>query len=272
MPQVDYAQDKLLCTAFLREFEDVYADAATGAGMWGSRKYMTQLQGIANRTGRALAIDLDDVQAFEKAGDGGMLLQQIHNNTKRMTSLFAQAADELMPASNTDAETNTDVLDVLLEQRNASVDGQENTDKSKFPPELMRRYDVVLKCLTKTKPCAIRGVRSCQIGHLCKVKGMVTRISDVKPMLTVATYIDANTGYEIYQEVNGPTYMPLQKTPVELEAANPGAFGAFCDGSRLFLHAFQVLNLLPSLCLMLCSLLDLSMVCCRQSFCPAQRF
>lgn len=222
MPQVDYAQDKQLCTAFLRDFEDVYADAAANrGGDWGGRKYMAQLQGIANRTGRALAIDLDDVQAFEKAGDGGLLLEQIHNNSKRMTSLFAQAADELMPAST--GPGSTDVLDVLLEQRNASVDGQENADKSKFPPELMRRYDVVIKCLTKTKPSAIRGVRSCQIGHLCKVKGMVTRISDVKPLLTVATYIDEKTGYEIYQEVNGPTYMPLQKTPAELEAVNPGA-------------------------------------------------
>ena len=39
------------------------------------------------------------------------------------------------------------------------------------------------------------------IGHLVTVKGMVTRISDVKPMVSVVTYTCDLCGSEIYQEV-----------------------------------------------------------------------
>lgn len=33
-------------------------------------------------------------------------------------------------------------------------------------------------------------------------QGIVTQVSDVRPLLTVATYLDDLTGYEIYQEVS----------------------------------------------------------------------
>jgi DNA replication licensing factor MCM7 len=51
------------------------------------------------------------------------------------------------------------------------------------------------------------------IGHLVKVKGMVTRASDVKPQVTVCTYTCEICGSEIFQDVMGPQYMPLQKCP-----------------------------------------------------------
>ena len=34
-------------------------------------------------------------------------------------------------------------------------------------------------------------------------QGIVTNATDVKPMLTVATYLDTITGIEVYQEVTG---------------------------------------------------------------------
>jgi hypothetical protein len=34
----------------------------------------------------------------------------------------------------------------------------------------------------------------------------VTNATDVKPLLTVATYLDTNTGIEVYQEVTGALY------------------------------------------------------------------
>ena len=55
--------------------------------------------------------------------------------------------------------------------------------------------------------------RISDIGHLVKVKGMVTRASDVKPQITVCTYTCDICGSEIFQDVLGPQYMPLQKCP-----------------------------------------------------------
>lgn len=38
---------------------------------------------------------------------------------------------------------------------------------------------------------------------LGRVQGIVTHVTDVKPLLTVATYLDASTGFEVYQEITG---------------------------------------------------------------------
>lgn len=35
------------------------------------------------------------------------------------------------------------------------------------------------------------------------LQGICTHVSDVKPHIVVATYTDAETGYEVYQQVTG---------------------------------------------------------------------
>lgn len=45
------------------------------------------------------------------------------------------------------------------------------------------------------------------------VKGMVTRISDVKPQVSVVTYTCDACGSEIYQEISGTQFRPIDKCP-----------------------------------------------------------
>lgn len=52
-----------------------------------------------------------------------------------------------------------------------------------------------------TKTSSLREVRARDIGHLVSVQGMVTRVTDVKPLVKVATYTCDACGFEIYQEV-----------------------------------------------------------------------
>jgi len=59
-------------------------------------------------------------------------------------------------------------------------------------------------------------VDAANIGKLVQIEGIVTRATSVKPSITVATYACDTCGTEIYQEVNGPTFMP--KTQCESEA------------------------------------------------------
>ena len=47
----------------------------------------------------------------------------------------------------------------------------------------------------------IRSIKSEDIGSLVKVRGIVTRITEVRPFVQVATYICAQCGNEIYQPV-----------------------------------------------------------------------
>lgn len=47
------------------------------------------------------------------------------------------------------------------------------------------------------------------------MKGIVTKVHDVKPMMSVAAYTCDTSGFEIYQEVTGSTYMPLLESPIK---------------------------------------------------------
>lgn len=46
---------------------------------------------------------------------------------------------------------------------------------------------------------SLRDVKSSMVGHLVTVEGIVTRCTDVKPLMQVATYTCDNCGFEIYQ-------------------------------------------------------------------------
>jgi hypothetical protein len=52
---------------------------------------------------------------------------------------------------------------------------------------------------TKMKAMAIREVKAADIGHLVTIKGIITRCTDVKPLMSVATYTCDECGFEIYQ-------------------------------------------------------------------------
>ncbi len=41
----------------------------------------------------------------------------------------------------------------------------------------------------------------------------MTRVGDVKPLMEVACYTCDACGFEIYQEVTGDTFMPIQRCP-----------------------------------------------------------
>ncbi len=54
----------------------------------------------------------------------------------------------------------------------------------------------------QAKHLSIREVKADSIGKLVSVKGIVTRATEVKPMLQVATYTCDQCGAETYQPVS----------------------------------------------------------------------
>lgn len=56
---------------------------------------------------------------------------------------------------------------------------------------------------------SIRNLKSNKIGSMVTIKAIVVRVSDVKPMITVATYVCDACGFEIYQTVTNKIYTPL---------------------------------------------------------------
>ena len=75
--------------------------------------------------------------------------------------------------------------------------------QNRLPPDLLRRYDVLLRPSASGKggkPLALRSVGAPHIGSLVTVRGIVTHATDVKPLITVATYLDDASGIEVRGE------------------------------------------------------------------------
>ena len=70
------------------------------------------------------------------------------------------------------------------------------------------------KQASASKAWAVRDVKAEQIGKLVAVKGIVTRTTEVKPTIEVATYTCDKCGSETYQPVIKNTPTPLLLSPL----------------------------------------------------------
>ena len=113
------------------------------------------------------------------------------------------------------------------EKRNESVmlAAENELDTSQpesiFPAELTRRYTLVFKPLTPSdstsgrnqKALAVRNVRGEHLGHLITVRGIATRVSDVKPAVQVNAYTCDRCGCEVFQPVTSKSFTPMVECP-----------------------------------------------------------
>lgn len=61
----------------------------------------------------------------------------------------------------------------------------------------------------------MRSVRGSHLGKLITVRGIVTRVSEVKPLLLVNAYTCESCGHEIFQEIAQKAFTPLYACPSE---------------------------------------------------------
>lgn len=87
--------------------------------------------------------------------------------------------------------------------------------KLMLPPELERNYQVFFIHGTSGKKQInrMRDIRSNQIGSLVTCKGICTRVSEVRPCITVAVYACDVCGFEVYQIVNTREFTPKVECP-----------------------------------------------------------
>lgn len=192
-------------------------------------KYKEILQLLADRKTDEIIVDLDDLAEWEsQQGDEGLhLLDSVTMNTKHYVDVVSKAVDKAMPAPSADVSFKDDVLDVLMarrQTRNRELEQAAERDPTvaddQFPAELTRRYTLAFKPRTNTedsssKPMAVRHVRGENLGHLITVRAIVTRVSDVKPIVQVSAYTCDRCGCEIFQPVTDKQYGPLTMCPSE---------------------------------------------------------
>lgn len=209
----DRQSEQIKCRDFLQGF----------ATKDGKRPYFDTLQQIANRESKVLEIDLNDVSEFVRDEE---FLRNICVNTVRYIRMFEDAGDSLLPEERM---SDDDVIDVLKTQLIAN-----GGDATGIPRRLTRRFEVTIIPTRGTKPRKLREVKASDIGHLVSVKGMVTRVTDVKPMVTVVTYTCDKCSAEIYQEVVGNQFMPVQRCPSQacVDNKSTGSLHMQTRGSR----------------------------------------
>ncbi len=91
--------------------------------------------------------------------------------------------------------------------------------QSAIPKELLRLYEVNFICSSQQESLGIRKISAGNIGKLIRIRGIVTRITEVRPMMRVATYICGIIictiiytficGNEIYQLINKRKYRQI---------------------------------------------------------------
>ncbi|KAL8700578.1 MAG: hypothetical protein Q9201_005372 [Fulgogasparrea decipioides] len=193
------------------------------------RKYLDQLQEVVDRKRNEILIELDDLDNYEKAlGEdlGLKLVDSIKRNAKHYVDILSQAVDKVMPKETKEITFKDDVMDIIQsqrEKRNESVllaaedDAEQPPPDALFPAELTRRYTLAFKPLAPSvasdgrnlKALAIRHVRGEHLGHLITVRGIATRVSDVKPAVQVNAYTCDRCGYEIFQTVTSRSFSPI---------------------------------------------------------------
>ncbi|EGW32845.1 DNA helicase and DNA replication licensing factor [Spathaspora passalidarum NRRL Y-27907] len=241
--KVNYSDIKTIAKDFLTQFKSASIDEDEIH----SSKYMNILQSVANRETTTIYIELDDLKSFlsyydpastQTYQESKSLLPTILNNTYRFIELFSEIIDEIMPEPTKDISYKDDVLDVILHQRklrnirlqqesndefnnlreglNTQVDENiQNPDANTntFPAKLTRRYCLYFKPLSTnvSKALSVRQVKGKYVGHYITVRGIITRVTDVKPTVLVNAYTCDKCGYEIFQEVNSKSFTPLSQ-------------------------------------------------------------
>ncbi|KAM7192283.1 DNA replication licensing factor mcm7 [Rhypophila sp. PSN 637] len=195
-----------------------------------THKYRDLLRELADRKISEIVIDLDDLAQYERDfNEGYKLVESVEKNTKHYVEILSRAVDKLMPAPSIGISFKDDVLDVVMAARVKRNLSQEEAAEREgdplvaaadnmFPPELTRRYTLVFKPRTATpdhpaKALSVRQVRGDHLGSLITIRGIATRVSDVKPIVQVGAYTCDRCGCEIFQPVKDKQYAPLTICP-----------------------------------------------------------
>lgn len=178
------------------------------------------------------------------------LVSSIQTNAKHYIETFSRAIDKCLPEPSENLTFKSDVIDVILNLRRQQTDyaqamiaeGLENErgrPENIFPPELLRRYDIGFKPITPSgssgegsKAMAIRAVRGEHLGHLITIRGIATRVSDVKPAIQVTGYVCDRCGHEVFQPITTKSFTPLVQCPSE-DCEKNGAKGTLVAVPRV---------------------------------------
>jgi DNA replication licensing factor MCM7 len=223
-----YGSHKDMIREFLSQFDS--GAASVTSGIHGGLKYMNQLQAIADRQATTLSIDLGDLSAFCKSE----LVESLVLNAQRYVHFFYEMAAEIMPprfsglvdgdafGERAFAEWRESLHVTAAPSAAASSAAPTVGGASAMPRQFRWNFQVLVRAdpgmTTATGDAvlqtqSLRTIRSASVGKLVSFRGIVARVSSVKPRVDVATYHCDRCGGEVFQVVDTEAYTPVLHCP-----------------------------------------------------------
>lgn len=174
----------------------------------GELTYVNQLK----RLGECVEIDMEDIAIGDESG----LAERIEANAMSYINLFYRVIDDIL-YDNEDVVVGEGESDVFFYHRISRFKEKfpDRRVADAFPPFLLRRYSLVVRPRRNSRVFSVRELKAVHIGGLVRVSGVVTRISQVKPSIKVATYVCESCGTETYQQVEGDVFDLLEECSSE---------------------------------------------------------
>ncbi|AFM99026.1 minichromosome maintenance protein [Encephalitozoon hellem ATCC 50504] len=190
---IDYQLDKDRLGKFLLFYEED-----------GELAYVNRLR----ESKGCVEIDMEDIAVYDESG----LVNRIEGNAMSYINLLYTVIDEILLDSG-EISGREEPEDVFFYHRISRLKERfpEKKATDVFPSFLLRRYSLVLKPRRNTRVYSVRELKSMHIGSLIRVSGIVTKVSQVKPSIKVATYICESCGAETYQQVDGDVFDLLEE-------------------------------------------------------------
>ncbi|KAI9204271.1 DNA replication licensing factor MCM7 [Polychytrium aggregatum] len=209
--RINYQEELTKITNFLQKFtievdDNVHERQATPTLHF---KYLEDIKVIAQKRGGAITIDMNDVASHDPTDLE--FIENIESNTARYTDLFTRAIENIMPENNEPPSIDSHSVDVLIYQRRQHLAQLGNPVEGSLPPILSRRFVVYIKPRDQTKAMAVREIKGKHVGHLVTVRGMVTRVTNVKPQAQILCYSCDRCGAENFQPVTSRTFKMLSE-------------------------------------------------------------
>ncbi len=211
----EYETDKLNLEDFLLSFSTKQDNVPV-------KKYLFQLQKLADEEIKVFEVFIDDLQIFfdSKSPD---FVERIKKNTKRYITILSIIIEKLLPKPKKRKEDDS-IQNIYLNQRLSNIfpdniniaeyglsPDQRVQLQTQIPLELYRKYEIIFSysSLTKSEIFPMRTLKSDHIGSFITIKAIVVRQSEVRQFIKVATYLCYDCNHEIYQIIHGKTFMPV---------------------------------------------------------------
>ncbi|KAF7684159.1 DNA replication licensing factor MCM7 [Astathelohania contejeani] len=169
-------------------------------------KYIDQLKCIQSDPDATLYIDMDDLATHDLS-----LCERFENNTISYLRLMHRVVDSMILEEDDAIMQDDEFFYHRISRMREKHPGTQITEM--IPAQLLRSYTIFLR--PRSDPRSVRSIGAEDIGKLIRVRGIVTRVGQIRPSMAVATYVCDSCGSETFQPISGDTFSPLEECQSE---------------------------------------------------------